>query len=70
MTWEKLTGTPVEVRSIASYQTREGSLLVSLEIVPRDGKPQHIMLSMPTVKRVAEALDDILIQIHERTESN
>jgi hypothetical protein len=70
MTWEKLTGTPVEVRSIASYQTREGSLLVSLEIVPRDGKPQQLILSTPTVKRVTKALEDILIQIHERTESN
>jgi hypothetical protein len=70
MTWEKLTGTPVEVRSVMAYKAAEGSPIVSLEIVLPDGRPQHFILSMPTVKRVAAALADILAVIKGQTESN
>jgi hypothetical protein len=70
MTWEKLTGTHVALRSIASYQTREGSLLVSLDIVPRDGTVSKIFLSIQDVQFLSESFAKILAAIRERKESN
>jgi hypothetical protein len=70
MTWEKLTGTPVKVQSVMIYQTNKGALLVSLDIVPRDGTVSKIFLSIQDVQFLSESFTKILAEIRERKESN
>jgi hypothetical protein len=70
MKWKKVTGTPVSVRSVQAHQMREGSILVSLDIVTADGNSSKIVLSIPAVEFLAESFTQILDKIKERTESN